>query len=84
MIETHVCKHDLEPNFEHESSKERQEAKCQKDANKDIHKMAKPSNFHDKNNTTFENVKSFLKTLEESFSDNYKDAKQVRIATMML
>jgi hypothetical protein len=35
-----------------------------KDVNRNICKMVKPSNFHGKNNTTFEDVMSFLKTLE--------------------
>ncbi len=62
------CKHDLELNFEPETSKERQEAKCWKD----ICKMAKPSNFHSKNNTTLEDVMSSLETLEELFGETTK------------
>ncbi len=37
---------DLEPNFELESFKKSEEAKCQKNANRDIYKMVKPSYFH--------------------------------------
>ncbi len=47
-----LCERDLEPHFEPESSKEQQEAKCQKDVNEDIHMMVKPSKFHGKDNTT--------------------------------
>jgi hypothetical protein len=47
-----LCERDLEPHFEPESSEEEQEAKCQKDANKDICMMVKPSKFHGKDNTT--------------------------------
>jgi hypothetical protein len=46
--------------------------------------MAKPSNFHSKDNTTFEDVMSFLKTLEELFDEDYKKAKQIRITIVML
>jgi hypothetical protein len=41
---------DLEPNFEPESFKDQQEIKHRKNANKDIDKMAKHSNFHGKDN----------------------------------
>ncbi len=74
----------MEPNFELESSKERQEAKWWKDVNTDIRKMVKPSNFHSKDNTTLEAVMSFLETLKELFGEDYKEAKQIKIATTML
>ncbi len=57
-------KWDLEPNFELESSKEQQEVKHRKDANKDIGKMAKCSKFHGKDNMTPKDVMSFLKSLK--------------------
>jgi len=78
------CKRDLEPNFEPKNSKDQQKTKCQKDVNKDIHKMVKHSKFHGKDNTTFEDVMSFLETLEELFEEDYKKVKQVRIAIVML
>ncbi len=53
-----------------------------KDVNRNICKMVKPSNFHGKNNTTFEDVMSFLKTLE--VGEDQKEVKQVRITKMML
>ncbi len=87
LVERQECwlyKHDLEPNFELESSKEQQEAKWWKDVNTDIRKMAKPSNFHNKDNTTLEDVMSFLETLKELFGEDYKEAKQIKIATTML
>jgi hypothetical protein len=44
--------------------------------------MVKPSNFHGKDNSTFEDVMSFLETLE--VGKDYKEAKQMRIAKIML
>jgi len=55
--------HHLELNFELKSFEEWQEAKCQKNANKDIYKMLKPLEFHGKDNTTPKKFISFLKTL---------------------
>jgi len=46
--------------------------------------MAKPSIFHNKDNTTLEDVMSFLETLKELFGEDYKEAKQIKIATTML
>ncbi len=54
----------MEPNFELESFEEWQEAKCQKNANRDISKMVKPSNVHGKDNTTPKELISFLNILE--------------------
>jgi hypothetical protein len=45
--------------------------------------MVKHSKFHGKD-TTFEDVMSFLETLEELFEEDYKEVKQVRIAIVML
>jgi hypothetical protein len=56
------CEWDLEPNFEPESSKEQQEVKHRKDANRDIGIMAKCSKFKD--NMTPKDVMSFLKSLK--------------------
>ncbi len=75
---------DLEPNFELESFEKSEEAKCQKNANRDIYKMVKPSYFHGKDNSTPEELISILKTLEELFGENYKKVEQVRIAMVML
>ncbi len=50
--EHHLCERDLEPHFEFENFEEQQEAKCQKDANKDIGTMIKPLKFHGKDNKT--------------------------------
>ncbi len=50
--------------------------------NRNIRKMVKPSNFHGKDNSTFEDVMSFLETLE--VGKDYKEAKQMRIAKIML
>ncbi len=86
-VEKHECelrKWDLEINFEPKSFKDWQKTKCQKDANKNIHKMVKPSKFHGKDNTTLEDVMSFLKALKELFGEDYKEAKQVSIAIVML
>lgn len=82
--EREPCKWDLELNFEPKSSKDQQKAKYRKDANRNIHKMVKPSNFHGKGNMTLEDVMSFLKALEELFGKDYKEVKQVRIAIVML
>jgi hypothetical protein len=49
-----------------------QEVKHQKDANKDIGKMVKHSNFHGKDNMTIEDVMSFLKSFKKLFSEDYK------------
>jgi len=46
--------------------------------------MAKPSNFHSKDNTTLEDVMSFLETFEELFGEDYKEVKQIWIATVIL
>jgi len=46
--------------------------------------MAKPSNFHSKDNSTLEDVMSFLKTLKELFDEDYKKVKQIRITIVML
>jgi hypothetical protein len=46
--------------------------------------MVKPSNFHGKDNTTLEDVMSFLEALEELFRVDYKEVKQVRITIIML
>jgi hypothetical protein len=46
--------------------------------------MVKPSNFHGKDNTTLEDVMSFLEALEELVGEDYKEAKQVKIAIVML
>jgi hypothetical protein len=73
----------LEFNFEPKSSDDQQEAKCWKDANKYILKMVKPSNFHGKDNTTFEDVMS-LETFKKLFVEDYKEAKQVKITVVML
>ncbi len=82
--ERELCKRDLETNFEPKSSKDRQKTKCHKDANRNINKMVKPSNFHGKDNTTLEDVMSFLEALEELVGEDYKEAKQVKIAIVML
>jgi hypothetical protein len=82
--ECEPCKQDLEPNLEPKNSKDQQKTKCLKDANRDIHKMVKPSKFHGKDNMTLEDVMSFLEALEELFREDYKEAKQVRIAIVML
>jgi hypothetical protein len=77
-VEKHQCephKQDLEPNFEPKTCKDQQKAKCQKDVNRNIHKMVKPSKFYGKGNTTFEDVMSFLKALKELFGEDYKEAK---------
>jgi len=87
LVERHECepcKRDLEPNFEPKSFKDQQKAKCQKDVNKNIHNMVKHSKFHGKDNTTLEDVISFLEALEELFGEDYKKVKQVRIAIVML
>ncbi len=52
--------------------------------NRDIHKMVKPLNFHGKDNSTFEDVMSFLETLEKLFGEDYKEVKQVKMAAVML
>jgi len=67
MVERHERwphEQDMEPNFELESFEEWQEAKCQKNANRDISKMVKPSNVHGKDNTTPKELISFLNILE--------------------
>jgi hypothetical protein len=46
--------------------------------------MVKPSNFHGKDNTTLEDVMSFLDALKELFAEDYKEAKQVMITIVML
>jgi hypothetical protein len=87
LVESHErepCKRDLEPNFEPKSSKDQQKSKCREDANRNIHKLVKPSNFHGKDNTTLEGVMSFLEALKDLFGEDYKEAKQVRIAIVML
>jgi hypothetical protein len=40
--------------------------------NKNIHKIVKPSKFHGKDNTTLEDVMSFIETLE--VGEDYKEA----------
>jgi hypothetical protein len=46
--------------------------------------MVKPSNFHGKDNTTLEDVMSFLETLAELFGENYKEVKQIKTTMVML
>jgi len=46
--------------------------------------MVKPSKFHGKDNTTLEDVMSFLEALKELFGEDCKEAKQVMIAIVML
>jgi hypothetical protein len=46
--------------------------------------MVKPLNFHGKDNSTFEDVMSFLETLEKLFGEDYKEVKQVKMAAVML
>ncbi len=46
--------------------------------------MVKPLKFHGKDNTTLKKLISFLKTLEQLFGEDYKEAEQVRIAMVML
>jgi hypothetical protein len=85
LMERHECqphKRDLELNLEPKSFEDQQEAKSWKDVNKNIRKMVQPSKFHGKDNMTFEDVMSFLETLE--VGEDYKEEKQVRIAKMML
>lgn len=74
----------MEPNSEPESSKEQQEVKHQRDANKNIGKKAKISKFHGKDNMTPKYVMSFLKSLKELFGEDYKKVEQVRITMVML
>jgi hypothetical protein len=68
----------LEPNFELKSSKERQKVKHQKDANKDIGKMAKCSNFHGKDNMAPKDVMSFLKYLKNCLEKTTKRWSKLR------
>jgi len=75
-------KGDLELNFEPKSFEDQQETKLRKDVNRDIRKMVKLSNYHDKDNMPLEDVMSFLETLE--VGEDYKEAKQVRITKVML
>jgi hypothetical protein len=60
----------LKPNSELESSKEQQEVKHQRDANKNIGKMTKRSKFHGKDNMTLKYLMSFLKSLKELFGED--------------
>jgi hypothetical protein len=46
--------------------------------------MVKLSKFHGKGNMILEDVMFLLKALEELFGEDYKEAKQVRIAIVML
>jgi hypothetical protein len=46
--------------------------------------MVKPSKLYGKDNTTPKELKSFLKTLEGLFGEDYKEAEQVRIAMVTL
>ncbi len=46
--------------------------------------MVKPLKFHGRDNTTLEDVMSFLEALKELFGEDYKEAKQVSIVIVML
>jgi hypothetical protein len=46
--------------------------------------MVKPLNFHANDNTTLEDVMSFLETLEELFGEDYKKVKQIKLVMVML